>query len=106
MIIGVILIIISTLLIRESRSLLMGETIAVQHLKVIIKLVEEDKAITKIKKHFSIYRGPEDVLLTLTAVFNKKLSSHEVAEAIQQITERVKGKYPKIKQMFIEPVLR
>jgi len=106
MIIGLILIVISAILIRESRSLLMGETIAVEHLKVIIKLVEEDKAITKIKKHFSIYRGPEDVLLTLTAVFNKHLSSQQVASAILDITTRVKTKYPKIKQMFIEPVLK
>lgn len=104
MIIGLMLIAISALLIRESRSLLMGETIAVEHLKVIVGLIEKDKAITKIKKHFSIYRGPEDVMITLTAVFKKNLSSEEVAQAIQSITSTVQEKYPKIKQIFIEPV--
>lgn len=106
MIIGLILIVISAILIRESRSLLMGETIAVEHLKIILGMVEQEKAITRIKKHWSIYRGPEDVLLTLTAVFNKNLSGTQVAQAIAEITQKVKEKYPKIKQMFIEPVAK
>lgn len=63
MIIGVILIAISMLLVRESKSLLMGETTSRRTLRKIVKLTEADAAIIKVKKHFSTYLAPDEVLL-------------------------------------------
>lgn len=104
MIIGLILICISALLIRESRSLLMGETIALKYLKAIITMVEEEQSIVRVKKHFSIYRSPEDVLLQLTAVFRAGLTTAQITDAIEHITKTIQAKYPHIRQIFIEPV--
>jgi cation diffusion facilitator family transporter len=103
-IIGLILIFISALLIRESQSLLMGETIALEHLKVIIALVEADPGIVRVKKHWSIYRSPEDILLQLTAVFQDGLTTAKITGSIQNITKVIQAKYPHIRQLFIEPV--
>lgn len=104
MIIGLILIFISALLIRESQSLLMGETIALEHLKVIIAIAEEDPAIVQVKKHFSIYRSPEDILLQLTAVFHAGLTTRQITDAIENVIRNIQTKYPHIRQIFIEPV--
>lgn len=105
-IIGFILIFISGLLVRESQSLLMGESIATEHLKVIIELVEADQCIKTVKQHFSIYRSPDDVLLLLTVVFKDNLDTGQITHSIQNMTHNVQAKYPKIKQIFIEPVVK
>lgn len=104
MIIGLILIFISGLLIRESQSLLMGETIALEHLKLIIAMAEDDPGIVRVKKHFSIYRSPEDILLQLTAVFRTGLSTRQITASIENVIRNIQTKYPHIRQIFIEPV--
>lgn len=104
--IGIILIIISGFLIRESKSLLMGETIHPKKIKKIIALVEKDTNVVKVKKHLSIYRSPEDILLQLNTVFKDSLDTRQLTDTIERITKVVKSEYPLIKQVFIEPVAK
>jgi len=106
MIIGVILIVTSAVLIRESKSLLMGETTSRKTLQRIIKLTEADIAVIKVKKHFSTYLSPEEVLLQLNTVFKDGLTTHEITDAIQRIIKNIKNEFPRIKQIFIEPVAK
>lgn len=103
MVIGVFLILISMLLVRESRSLLMGESISTKTIRKIISLAEADEAIIKIKKHFSIYMAPDEVVLQLLAVFKKDLTTNEITAAIKRIIEKIQKEFPRIKQIFIEP---
>ncbi|OCX51793.1 cation transporter [Mucilaginibacter sp. PPCGB 2223] len=104
MIIGIILIIISGLLVRESKSLLMGETISRRTLRKIIALIEADNEVVKVKKHFSTYMAPEDVLLQLNTVFKQGLNTKQITTAIERLTKTIQARYPRIKQIFIEPV--
>jgi len=104
MIIGVILILTSGILIRESKSLLMGETTSRRTLRGIIKLTEADEAVIKVKKHFSTHMSPEEILLQLNTVFKDGLTTHEITDAIQRIIKKIKKEFPRVKQIFIEPV--
>jgi len=104
MLIGIILIIISILLVNESKSLLMGESINKKILKEIIELTETDIAVVKVKKHLSMYLAPEEVVLQMFTVFKKNLTTHQIAEAIQRVTNLIKERFPRVKQLFIEPV--
>jgi cation diffusion facilitator family transporter len=106
MIISVLLIAISLLLLRESKSLLMGETTSRKTLRKIIKLTEADQAVLKVKKHFSMYMGPEEVLLQLNTVFKDNLTTHQITDAIERITKTIQAEFPRIKQIYIEPVAR
>jgi cation diffusion facilitator family transporter len=106
MIIGIILIGISGFLIRESKSLLMGETTSRKTFRRIIKIAEADRAITKIKKQSSMYMGPEEILLQLTAVFNDDLNTKQITDAIERVSKGIQAEFPLIKQIFIEPVVR
>ncbi|MDB5198638.1 MAG: cation transporter [Chitinophagaceae bacterium] len=103
MAIGVFLIIISLLLVRESKSLLMGESMNKKTLRKIIALAQADPAIEKVKRHFSIYLAPEEVVLQLIAVFKKDLATEEITEAIKRIIKNIQENFPRIKQIFIEP---
>lgn len=106
MIIGIILIVTSAILIRESKSLLMGETTSRKTLRSIIKLTEADETVIKVKKHFSTYLSPEEVLLQLNTVFKDGLTTREITDAIQRIIKNIKKEFPRVKQIFIEPVAK
>jgi len=106
MLIGGILIVISLILVKESKSLLMGETISPVTLKKIIELAQADSAVVKVKKNFSMYLAPEEVLLQLNTVFKTDLETPQITEAIERIIKNIKTEYPRVKQIFIEPVAK
>lgn len=102
--IGVILIGISSILVLESKSLLMGETISKRTIRKIISITESDRSVLKVKKHFSMYMSPEEVVLQLVATFKQDLTTKEITESIQRITTTIQREFPRIKQLFIEPI--
>ncbi|TWI96789.1 cation diffusion facilitator family transporter [Mucilaginibacter frigoritolerans] len=106
MLIGTVLLIIAGLLLRESKSLLMGETIGRKNLHKIVLLTEADTAVIKVKKHFSMYMGPEEVLLHINTVFEDNLTTKQITDAIERITKSIQTEFPRIKQIFIEPVAK
>jgi cation diffusion facilitator family transporter len=103
MVIGIFLIGISILLVKESRSLLLGESISKKSLREIIALTEADPSIVKVKRHFSMYLSPEEVVLQMIAAFKKDLTTQQITEAIKRIIKNIQEKHPRIKQIFIEP---
>ncbi|MGZ3873381.1 MAG: cation diffusion facilitator family transporter [Mucilaginibacter sp.] len=103
-VIGLILIGISGVLVRESKSLLLGEATSRKTLRKVIALAQADEAVIKVKKHLSTYMGPEEVLLQLNTVFKDNLTTRQITDAIERITKSIQQDFPRIKQIFIEPV--
>lgn len=103
-IISLILVAFSGFLLRESRSLLMGETLGKKTIKDIISITVSDEAVVKIERHFSMYMAPEEVVLQLMAVFHNDLTTQQILESIRRIKQSIQQKYPHLKQIFIEPV--
>jgi cation diffusion facilitator family transporter len=104
MMIGIILIVISWLLVRESKSLLMGEPPGRRAIKKIISLTEADPDVIKVKRQFAMYLAPDEVILQLRTVFKDDLDTKQITEAIQRIKKAIQQEFPRIKQLFIEPV--
>ena len=104
MAIGVILVLISFILVRESRSLLMGEPVSKKTIREIVALAEADDAILKVKRKLSIYLAPEEIVLQLTATFKKGLTTEQITAAIGDVSKSIQKKFPLVKQIFIEPV--
>jgi divalent metal cation (Fe/Co/Zn/Cd) transporter len=73
-------------------------------LRNIIAVAESDPSIVKVKRHFSMYLTPDEVVLQLIAVFKNDLKTQEIAEAIQRVIKHIQQKFPRVKQIFIEPV--
>jgi divalent metal cation (Fe/Co/Zn/Cd) transporter len=101
--IGLILIGISLLLVRESRSLLMGEPASKKALDEMVRLTESDPSIIKVVRHYSMFMSPEEVVLQLSAVFNENVTAKEITAAIKRVEGRIQQKFPRVKQIFIEP---
>jgi cation diffusion facilitator family transporter len=104
MIIGIILITISWLLVRQSKSLLMGVPPGKKAIRRIIGLTEADPAVKKVKRQLAMYLAPEEVILQLNTVFHDDLTTRQITAAIQRITHNIQAEFPRIKQLFIEPV--
>jgi len=51
-----------------------------------------------------MYMAPDEALLQLITVFNKDLKTEEITEAIQRVIKHIQEKFPRVKQIFIEPV--
>jgi cation diffusion facilitator family transporter len=102
-IIGIILTAISFLLARESRSLLMGESVDESIIDAVIKISESDEAIEKVFYPLTVYLSPEEIVLVLETVFKDDLTTKQINETIERIQIKIQKQYPNIKQIFIEP---
>jgi len=103
LLVGLILTIASALLARESRSLLMGEGISDQTEQAIVALIEKGFSPTKVKKMFSIYESPEEVLLVLVLSFQPDIRTEGLSDKIDEVKKAIREKYPKINYIIIQP---
>ena len=102
--IGVLLTMVAILLVGESRSLLMGESVGHKEINNVIALVESNNYVVKVTGHQSMYLAPEEVILLLKVNFDKDTNSIEMVSLIQNMRKKIQDKYPHYKHLFIEPV--
>ena len=103
-IIGAILIIISSILIRVTFKLLIGRTVSKKYLTRVVAIAKEDETVKRVRKPYSTFLSPEDILLQLNIVFDEKLDTNEITDAIQRIVTNIQKEFPLMKQIFITPV--
>ncbi len=102
-IVGLLLVFVSFILARESRSLLMGEGIARETRLKIAQLAEKDSAVIKTKNILSTYQSPEYVVLMLIIDFEDHLETEEITEAIRRIREDIKNEFEFVHFVIIQP---
>ncbi|MEO3404922.1 hypothetical protein AAFN85_13535 [Mucilaginibacter sp. CAU 1740] len=103
--IGLLLTAVAVLLVRESRSLLMGETVDADELAEVKALMEKQAGVVKTGLQRSMYLGPEEVLLQADVIFENALQADEIAGIIRQLREQVQQAYPHYRHVFIEAVV-
>ncbi|GAA4778922.1 cation diffusion facilitator family transporter [Olivibacter ginsenosidimutans] len=101
--VGLLLVGASFILARESRSLLMGEGIAIETQKKISQLVLKDNAALAVKNMLSTYQSPNEVILMLVVDFEDNLDTEEITAAIDRITASIKSTFPLVRFVFIQP---
>lgn len=102
-IVGLLLVFVSFILARESRSLLMGEGIASETREKITRLAEKDAAVVKVKNILSTYQSPEEVILMLIIDLEEHLDTEEITEAIQRIRADIKNEFKFVRFVIIQP---
>lgn len=102
--IGLLLTAVAVLLVRESRSLLMGETPDQSELDKVLQLASDNGAVNKVVSQLSTYLAPEEVILVLKINFKQHTDIEVVNKAISDIRLNIQAQYPHYKQLFIEPV--
>lgn len=103
--VGLILIAVSIVLAKESRSLLMGEGIAPATQEKMKALIEKDPAVVTVLNFLSTYQAPETVVLMMIIAFRNELDTTEMNEAIDRISEMIKKEFPLVRYILIQPDL-
>jgi cation diffusion facilitator family transporter len=106
LLVGVLLVAISLVLARESRSLLMGEGVTKKTRQRITEITESDIATEKLLRLFSIYLGPRDILLIMDVQFKASLKMPEIHEAIDRIRMAIEKELPKVKYLIVQPDIK
>lgn len=101
--VGLLLVFVSLILARESRSLLMGEGIAPETQQKIKMLAEKDEAVVKVSNILSTYESPEEVVLMLIIAFKPDLDTEDITTAIERIRKRIKEQFELIEYVIIQP---
>jgi len=103
LLVGLLLVVISMILARESRSLLMGEGIAPETQEKIIRLAERDEAVIKARHILSTYQSPDEVVLMLIIAFKDDLDTEEINTSIIRIRRAIKKAFPLVSFIIIQP---
>ncbi|SEM68546.1 cation diffusion facilitator family transporter [bacterium A37T11] len=102
--IGLLLTSVAIILVRESRSLLMGESASAEELTEVTAIALSHPEVQQVAAPMTMYLGPQEVILILKIHFADGLDSQNLSTLIHDIREQVQQKYPQYKQLFIEPV--
>jgi cation diffusion facilitator family transporter len=101
--VGALLVFVSAILARESRSLLLGEGISNETKIKIRSIAEQDETVDKVMHILSTYQSPEEVLLMVLIDFKPDLDTHDITKAIERIRDSIKTEFPLIRFVLIQP---
>jgi cation diffusion facilitator family transporter len=100
--IGVMLGGVAVLLLRQSKSLLVGEAAEIPLVDSISEIVKKDEAVELIRDPLTMHLSPDNILLILDIRFKKGMSTDNVETAIDRMEYAIRQKHPMIGKIFIE----
>lgn len=100
--IGITLCVVSVILIRESKGLLVGEAATPEVVASVTTLALDEPAIIAVNQALTLVFGPEEVLLNIEAQFVPSLSVIELAQVVSRLELAIQQYHPHIKRIFIE----
>ncbi|HEY9195232.1 MAG TPA: cation diffusion facilitator family transporter [Mucilaginibacter sp.] len=103
LLVGLILVAVSAILARESRSLLMGEGISSESRTKITALVEHDSTVLKVMHMLSTYQSPDEIILMLIVAFKENLDTQQINEAIDRIRDCIKQEFSLVRFVLVQP---
>ncbi|WP_445143342.1 cation diffusion facilitator family transporter [Dyella sp. Tek66A03] len=101
--IGLILAIVAAILVRESKSLLIGERAAPSLVAAAVGLAQATPGVSKANGALTVHLSPDQILAALSIEFAEGLQSREVEQCVEAIEQRIRGVYPEIVTLFIKP---
>ncbi len=104
--IGLLLAVVSGLLLRETKSLLLGEPAEPVLLEKIITLACAEPAIRYVAAPLSSYLGPQEILVVLPVEFAPELAAAQVTQAIEQLRAAIQAAHPSVQHVFVQPTAR
>lgn len=100
--IGLLLALVASVLVYESRGLLVGEGVEEATALAIKQIAEADPNVQTAAWPLTMYLGPENVLLVLSVQFEAGISGELLADTIDAIEKRIRSRFPLIQRIFIE----
>ncbi len=102
LLIGVLLVGVAVLLIRESRGLLIGEGIRPETAREIRAIADAEPQVREVGRILSMYIGQDDALVTMDLNFEPGTSAAAAGDAVTRVKTAVTRRFPTVKRLFIE----
>lgn len=100
--IGLLLMCVALIMLRESKGLLVGEGLTREELIEARAIVEADPAVAESGRVLTMYFGPQSMLMTVDAKFRAGLSADDVLAAVDHIEANLTARFPEASRIFIE----
>ena len=101
--IGLVLIIASVLLARETKGLIIGESAAPAILVDIKRIITADPGIVGVRAINSVHLGPHDILVTAAVDFDDSISAGHVETIVARLVAEVRAAQPDVRKLFLAP---
>lgn len=101
--IGLILIVASALLARETMGLIIGESAAPALIADVERLIRAEPGVDGVRDIRSIHLGPHDVLITAAVDFENNLPAGDVERIVAALGDVVRTAQPDVKRLFLSP---
>lgn len=104
LLIGLILLVVAGLLLRENKSLLLGEPAEPELLQQLTTLARADAAVMNTAPPLSSYLSPHEILVVLRVEFQPGLSAAQLPSIVARLQRTIQAAHPDVRHLFIQPV--
>lgn len=104
--IGALLAVVAGLLLRETKSLLLGEPAEPALLEQLTALACAEPAIAHVAAPLSSYLGPQEILVVLPVEFAPELAAAHVTQTIERLRAAIQAAHPSVQHVFVQPTAR
>jgi cation diffusion facilitator family transporter len=101
--IGLLLFVVAGLLLRETKSLLLGEPAEPTLLQKITDLVQAEPTVVSTAPPLSSYLSPHELLVAIPVEFVADLPAAQLTKTVKQLRTNIEEAYPDVKHIFIQP---
>jgi cation diffusion facilitator family transporter len=101
--IGLLLLVVAGLLLRETKSLLLGEPAEATLLQKVMELACAEEAIIHTSPPLSSYLSPHEILLVLCVEFAPELPASQLTEVIERLRASIQAAHPDVRHLYIQP---
>jgi divalent metal cation (Fe/Co/Zn/Cd) transporter len=94
--------VVATLLARESKGLLIGESATPDERAAIREAASSDPDVEDVRRIITQYLGPQTVLVLMDVVFRPELDGAALGDAVDRMEARIREARPSVKHIYIE----
>jgi len=102
--IGLLLIVVAILLLRETKSLLLGEPADAELLRAVAAQARTEAGVVRVADPLSTYLSPHEIMLVLPVEFAPELPAAQLTQLVEKLRAAVKHAQPDVKHVFVQPV--
>ncbi|GAB3636567.1 cation diffusion facilitator family transporter [Hymenobacter arcticus] len=103
LLIGVLLLVVAGFLLRETKSLLLGEPAETSLLAHITELANAETDILRANPPLSSYLSPHEILVVLPVEFAPTLPAAQLTRVIERLGTAIQAAHPDVQHIFIQP---
>jgi cation diffusion facilitator family transporter len=101
--IGVVLACTSTLLARESKSLLIGERADGELIRSLLKVANETCAPSRANGVLTIQLAPSEIMAAMSFEFDDRLTAPQIEQLVADLEHRIHAAHPEVTSLFVKP---